>query len=126
MAAAPSAGSSEIMSQPSVGAGQKHSREDSQSDLESNSRNPEFVAQVYQRDNHCVITKSFDTIEAEHILAHGWWAKFSLRRMVLPSDIIAKVYSLPAKIDDVRNGLMLRTDLAKGFEQGDYSLEILD
>ena len=46
--------------------------------------------------------------------------------MVLPSDIIAKVYSLPAKIDDVRNGLMLRTDLAKGFEQGDYSLEILD
>jgi hypothetical protein len=36
------------------------------------------------------------------------------------------VQKLPDKIDDVRNGLLLRRDLATAFEHGDFSLQLED
>ena len=91
---------------------------------ESNTRNTSFVKQVYQRDNHCVITKNCKDLEAAHILAHAWWNDSPDRRRALPENIIARVKCLANKIDDVRNGLLLSVDLAKAFDKGEFSLRM--
>ena len=104
-------------SQPPVG----DKRKRCESDSESNSSDRKFVTNVYQRDNHCVITRSSDTLDAAHILAHGWWNNTTNRRTLLPQDIVNCVNKLPSKIDDIRNGLLLRKDLA--FDLGFFSLQ---
>ena len=46
--------------------------------------------------------------------------------MILPDSIVAAVQLLDDKIDDVRNGLLLRTDLATAFDHGHFSLLLQD
>ena len=96
---------------------------DSESDSAKHSRSSAFVNKLYQRDNHCVITKSYVSLEASHILAHTWWKDTANRRQSLPENIIERVTSLADQIDDVRNGLLMRTDLAKSFDRGEISLQ---
>ena len=99
-------------------------RHRSLTESESNTRNTRFVTQVYQRDNHCVISKYCNNLEAVHILAHDWWNDSPDCRGALPDNIIAKVKCLRDKVDDVRNGLLLNVDLAKAFEKGEFSLRM--
>jgi hypothetical protein len=66
------------------------------------------------------------SLEATHILAHSWWNPSENRRGILPKSIVAAVQSLHDKIDDVRNGLLLRTDLATAFDHGHFSLQLQD
>ena len=90
-------------------------------DTEGNTRCQNFIISVHQRDNHCVISKSSTGLEASHILAHSWWNKTTNRRAILPDTVVTTVQMLPDEIDDVRNGLLLRGDLAKAFDRGHIS-----
>jgi hypothetical protein len=72
-----------------------------------NSRRPSFVAKVYQRDSHCVVTKGYGALEASHILSLSWRKNTEDRRLYRPQNIIDNVNSLTDKIDGVKNGLLL-------------------
>ena len=89
-------------------------------------RSANFTIAVYQRDNHCLISKDTTSLEASHILAHSWWNPSENRRGILPDSVVAAVQLLHDKIDDVRNGLLLRTDLATAFDHGHFSLLLQD
>ena len=105
-------------------AGSKRKSDDTEDDSQRNALYPNFITAVYQRDNHCVISKSSTNLEASHILAHSWWNNTTGRRAVLPASVATTVHTLRDKIDDVRNGLLLRGDLAKAFGHGDFSLQL--
>jgi hypothetical protein len=89
-----------------------------------NKRLGSFMTALNKRDNHCVITGDYTTVEASHILAHAWWNDHIHRRESLPQEIVDVVQVLPDKVDDVRNGLLLRRDLATAFDDGHISLEL--
>ena len=83
-----------------------------------------FTTKLYQRDNHCVVTRDCLSLEGAHILAHAWWTPADNRRHCLPKENINAVKDFPDEIDDVSNGLMLRTDLARSFYKGYFSLQL--
>jgi hypothetical protein len=89
-------------------------------------RSANFTIAVYQRDNHCLISKDTTSLEASHILAHSWWSKYEYRRAMLPDSVVEAVEYLDDNIDDVKNGLLLRRDLAAAFDNGDFSLQFQD
>jgi len=89
--------------------------------LESNDRDSLFSQRIYQRDSHCLITKEFKNLEASHIIAHAWWRKHRDRRECLPLEIRNLIQGLEGKIDNLTNGILLRTDLSKAFDAGDIS-----
>ncbi|KAJ3337677.1 hypothetical protein HDU83_008548, partial [Entophlyctis luteolus] len=92
--------------------------EDSESvttdDLELTERSSQFRERVIARDNHCAVTRSYGVLEAAHIVTHSWWRK---RKELLPIDIMQIVSSLHGGIDNVRNGILLRKDLATAFDE---------
>ncbi|KAJ3291523.1 hypothetical protein HDU76_007263 [Blyttiomyces sp. JEL0837] len=65
----------------------------------------------------CGITGD-DIFEASHILAWSWWRDIPDRRGRLPIGLVEQVRSMRLSIDGVQNGLLLRTDLAKAFDNG--------
>jgi hypothetical protein len=91
-----------------------------------NSRGGSFSRMEHQRDNHCVISKKVDGLKASHFSAFAWWNDVADRRSKLSTEILKTVMVLPGRIDDVRNGLLLNSDLADAFDGGDFSLEHKD
>ncbi|KAJ3190633.1 hypothetical protein HDU82_003882, partial [Entophlyctis luteolus] len=79
---------------------------------EVNNRTTLFEQGIIARDNHCVITKEYASTQAAHILAHSWWGDFESRKDLLPQSIRDAVSELKGGINSVRNGILLRTDLA--------------
>jgi len=101
------------------GGGTKRSRQSSSLDAEyENCRISNFKHAIYKRDNHCVITRNYSSVQASHILARAWWG-----RQDLPLEIVQIVQYLPDTIDNVQNGLLLRTDLSRAFDSGAISVE---
>ncbi len=107
-------------------AGSKRKSDDTEDDSQRITSCPNFITAVYQRDNHCVISKSSTNLEASYILAHSWWNNITERRAVLPASVVTAVQKLPDKINNVRNGLLLRKDLATAFDHGNSSLQLED
>ncbi len=104
------------------GVGVKRGRASLSSDAEDkNCRNSNFKHELYKRDNHCVISRDYETLQASHILADAWWGPE--RRQILPSEIVDIVQYLPDTIDSVQNGLLLRNDLAQAFDEGKISVQ---
>jgi hypothetical protein len=112
-------------SQPRGDLGVKRSRPQSSADAaERNFRISNLKHALYKRDNHCVLTRNYNTLQASHILAHSWWGPE--RRHDLPSEIVKIVEILPDTIDNVQNGLLLRNDLAQAYDEGDISVQYQD
>jgi hypothetical protein len=102
----------------------KKRRIESDADSEKVNRKSTFTTKLYQRDNHCVITRDCLSLEGAHILAHAWWTPADNRRHCLPKEIINAVKDFHDEIDDVCNGLLLRTDLTRSFDSGYFSLQL--
>ena len=79
-------------------------------------RNNKFRTALLQRDNHCVVSRAYDALEACHILAFKWWDES--HRDELPNDIKSTVLGWTNQINDIRNGILLSESLAKDFDQG--------
>jgi hypothetical protein len=109
-----------LASTPSV----KRRRTEPEADSEKVNRKSTFTTKLYQRDNHCVVTRDCLSVEGAHILAHAWWTPTDKRRLCLPKEVIDAVKDFPDEIDDVSNGLLLRTDLARSFDKGYFSLQL--
>ncbi|ORY37295.1 hypothetical protein BCR33DRAFT_854861 [Rhizoclosmatium globosum] len=73
--------------------------------IEENNRRIQFGKQIIARDNHCVITKACVSTQATHILDHSF---------------------LSNGINSVRNGILLRSDLATAFDNGLFSFHFRD
>jgi hypothetical protein len=56
-------------------------------------------------------------------LAHSWWN--SDRRGHLPLEIFSQVMQLKGKIDNVKNGILLRKDLSWAFDNGKILFEFI-
>ncbi|TPX63639.1 hypothetical protein CcCBS67573_g08621 [Chytriomyces confervae] len=88
------------------------------SDSEPDEELAQFRESVITRDSHCVVTREYSVVDAVHILAHSWWED-SVKES-LPLDIRHTVSS-HGGINNVRNGILLRRDLATSFDDGKFS-----
>ncbi|KAJ3375578.1 hypothetical protein HDU84_000556, partial [Entophlyctis sp. JEL0112] len=93
---------------------------------ESNNRSTKFREIILTRDNHCVVTRDYGSVEAAHILAHSWWNDVPGRRDKLPVEIRNIILSLDGGIDNVSNGILLTPTLACAFDEGKFSFEFRD
>ena len=79
----------------------KHASDGAGSSTSSNtSRDSKFRTALLQRDNHCVVSRNYDTLEACHILAFKWWDES--HRDELPNDIKSTVLGWTNQINDIR------------------------
>ncbi|KAJ3076253.1 hypothetical protein HDU98_004866 [Podochytrium sp. JEL0797] len=91
--------------------------------VEANNRTVIFEKSVIARDNHCVVTKDYSAVQAAHILAHAWLGDYANRKGSLPQDIRTIISDLDNGINNVRNGVLLRNDLAVDFDKGHFSFK---
>jgi hypothetical protein len=98
----------------------------SQASSSSICREGTFRTALLRRDNHCVVSRAYDSVQACNILACEWWDDKPDRRDILPDDIKRKVMSWPDQIDNIRNGILLSTQLAALFDEGKFSLAFVD
>ncbi|KAJ3378079.1 hypothetical protein HDU84_007968 [Entophlyctis sp. JEL0112] len=91
--------------------------------VEINNRTNLFEKEIIARDNHCVITKEYVSTQAAHILSQSWWRDFENRKDLLPQSIRDTVSELRGGVNSVRNGILLRTDLAAAFDRGYFSFK---
>ncbi|KAJ3076497.1 hypothetical protein HDU99_001340 [Rhizoclosmatium hyalinum] len=89
-------------------------------DIDLTRRSSLFRERVIARDNHCAVTRDHGTLEAAHILAHSWWRDGPNWKDLLPIDLKLIVSSLDGGIDNIRNGILLRRDLASAFDEGKF------
>ena len=91
--------------------------------IESPSQSPRrnnFSMHVNARDQcTCVITGNTNYVQACHIVAIAYWN----RKDSLPNDTRRVIESLPNKINDVRNGLILTPDFHHAFDAGDIAIK---
>ena len=79
----------------------KHESDGAGSSTSSNTfRNNKFRTALLQRDNHCVVSRAYDALEACHILAFKWWDES--HRDELPNDIKSTVLGWTNQINDIR------------------------
>ena len=78
-----------------------------------------FRESLLQRDNHCVVSRETECLEASHIVARAYWDEY--HRTTLPEHIVTKVSGLEGRIDNVRNGILLSRDLSSAFDRGKIS-----
>lgn len=86
--------------------------------IERPQRSAAFREQLLQRDNHCVISGRNNPLRACHIVAHSWWTRAENRRGALPQEVRDTIGALPEEIDNLQNGILLRTDLSIAFDNG--------
>ncbi|KAJ3374620.1 hypothetical protein HDU84_000763, partial [Entophlyctis sp. JEL0112] len=86
---------------------------------ETYGRSSKFREKILTRDNHCVVTRMYCSLEAVHIVSRSWY-DVPGRRDKLPSEI-REIISLHSDgIDTVRNGILLNLDLASAFNEGKF------
>ncbi|KAJ3056981.1 hypothetical protein HK097_001925 [Rhizophlyctis rosea] len=84
-------------------------------------RDHQFKRGLYQRDSHCLVTREPDDLEGAHVLSLSWWVTWRQER--LPQYIRDVINSVPDGINDVRNGLLVTTDLAKTYDKGIWAID---
>ncbi|ORY47648.1 hypothetical protein BCR33DRAFT_75912 [Rhizoclosmatium globosum] len=122
-----SVGDSFGRSQPNNSRVEELSNEDDESTVDGETQSSSrFRERVIARDNHCVVTRNYSSLEAVHILSHSVRHEGSNREDLLPVNLKNIVSSLDGGIDNIRNGILLRKDLASAFDEGKFSFVFRD
>ncbi len=71
----------------------------------------------------CWVCPSEQCLRVSYILGRCWWRNVGNRRRALPGAIADVINGFENKIDDVRNGLLLCSRLARYFDEGHLSFQ---